>query len=262
MTLPAAGPAVFPAMLAGRRFRIRPVLTVFVLLGVMLALSLGNWQLARLDWKLDLLDKVAARAGAEPAPFADVLARAQAGEDMEYAPVRLDGAFAPAPAARVFGAHEGAPGHFLFMPFDAVAGGRVYVNLGFTPQAADAADIVLPPVGAPMAVQGLFRAAETPRPPAAWFVSKTQSADGLWFVRDPRLFAASADRPAPAFYVDRFAVEGPVSSGAVWPKGGTTRLVFHNRHLEYALTWFALAATLFGVWLAFSFERKGERPQA
>ena len=63
------------ATIIGRRFRFRPVLTVFVALGLLLALSLGNWQLARLDWKLDLINKVETRIGAEPAPFAAVLAR-------------------------------------------------------------------------------------------------------------------------------------------------------------------------------------------
>ena len=29
-----------------------------------------------------------------------------------------------------------------------------------------------------------------------------------------------------------------------WPKGGTTRVELPNRHLEYALTWYGLAAAL------------------
>jgi len=237
------------AILSGRRFRFRPVLTVFAALGLLATVSLGAWQLARLDWKLDLIGKVEARVGAPPAPFADVMARARKGEDMEYAPVRLRGAFAQAPAARLFGAYEGAPGHYLFMPFKTDEGAAVYVNMGFTPQFADPDDVAVPPAGSPATVEGLFRAAETPRPPAAWFVSRQQSADGLWFIRDPRIFAAPSQRPASPYYVDRFAVDG-----APWPRGGTTRLSFSNRHLEYALTWFGLAATLFGVWLAFSLE--------
>ena len=236
------------AVILKRRFRFRPVLTVFAALGLALALSLGNWQLARLDWKLDLIEKVETRVGAAPAPFESVLARAEGGESMEYAPVRLEGAFADEASARVFGAYEGAPGYYLFAPFDAAGGGRVYVNLGFTPQFASGDDIALPQPGAATAVEGLFREAEAPSPPAAWFVSREEGRDGLWFIRDPRIFAASADAPPP-YYIDRFAVPG-----AAWPKGGTTRLEFSNRHLEYALTWFGLGATLFGVWLAFSLQ--------
>jgi surfeit locus 1 family protein len=35
------------------------------------------------------------------------------------------------------------------------------------------------------------------------------------------------------------------------PRGGVTALELPNRHLEYALTWYGLAATLAGVYLAF-----------
>ena len=36
----------------------------------------------------------------------------------------------------------------------------------------------------------------------------------------------------------------PAAGG--WPKGGVTRLELPNRHLEYALTWYGLAAALLG----------------
>ncbi|MGB1088618.1 MAG: SURF1 family cytochrome oxidase biogenesis protein, partial [Alphaproteobacteria bacterium] len=36
----------------------------------------------------------------------------------------------------------------------------------------------------------------------------------------------------------------------VWPKGGQTPLAIKNDHLEYALTWFGLALTLIGVYIA------------
>ena len=39
------------------------------------------------------------------------------------------------------------------------------------------------------------------------------------------------------------------------PRGGVTRLDLPNRHLEYALTWYGLAATLVGVYLAFAISR-------
>jgi surfeit locus 1 family protein len=39
------------------------------------------------------------------------------------------------------------------------------------------------------------------------------------------------------------------------PRGGVTRLELPNRHLEYALTWYGLAATLAGVYLAFAVSR-------
>jgi cytochrome oxidase assembly protein ShyY1 len=40
-----------------------------------------------------------------------------------------------------------------------------------------------------------------------------------------------------------------------WPRGGVTRIDLPNRHLEYALTWFALAGTLLAVFVAFAASR-------
>jgi len=36
-----------------------------------------------------------------------------------------------------------------------------------------------------------------------------------------------------------------------WPLGGQTRVVFRNEHLQYAITWFALAIGLLGVYIAY-----------
>ena len=70
-------------------------------------------------------------------------------------------------------------------------------------------------------------------------------------MRDPVGFAKAAGLSTVPYYIDSFAIEG-----RDWPKGGTTRLNFTNRHLEYALTWYGLALTLLGVWFAFSLPRR------
>jgi len=229
-------------MIAGRRFQFRPVLTVFVLASLAILVSLGTWQLKRLQWKEALIASVDARVHSEPIPFGEALARAEAGENMEYQPVTLEGAFLPEGDAKVFGSYDGAPGAYVFMPVDAGLSKLVYVNEGFAPQGmADAEDT------APRTIVGLFRSTERPSPPASWVLPQGRSDDGLWFIRSPQEFAAAVDRDAFAFYID----EGPVA-GREWPKGGTTRLEFSNRHLEYALTWYGLAAALIGVWIVFS----------
>ena len=40
-----------------------------------------------------------------------------------------------------------------------------------------------------------------------------------------------------------------------WPKGGQTVATFRNEHLQYAITWFGLAAVLFGVYIAYHISR-------
>jgi cytochrome oxidase assembly protein ShyY1 len=45
------------------------------------------------------------------------------------------------------------------------------------------------------------------------------------------------------FYIDQ---EGPLPAGAL-PKAGPLRVNLPNNHLQYAITWFSLAACLVGV---------------
>ncbi|WP_206730212.1 SURF1 family cytochrome oxidase biogenesis protein, partial [Escherichia coli] len=64
----------------------------------------------------------------------------------------------------------------------------------------------------------------------------------LFYTRDTpliiRTLGLDAGRTAP-FSIDADAMAVP---GGL-PQGGETRLVFPNKHFEYALTWFGLALT-------------------
>lgn len=240
-------------MIFRRRFHFRPVLTLLTAVGIGVLISLGNWQLDRRAWKLELIDKIEARIDAVPLPFAEAVARAEAGEDMEYTPVTLVGIWRPMSEAKVFGSFKGAAGVYLFAPIRALGGEHVYVNLGYLPQPMSRAEshAQLYLTIDESVVDGLFRYKEEPSPPASWFRSAEQSPDGLWFVRDPSRFAVTAGIEASSYYIDQVSVEG-----RDWPKGGTTRLEFRNKHLEYALTWFGLAVTLLAVWLAYCLSRR------
>ncbi|WDI33100.1 hypothetical protein PUV54_07810 [Hyphococcus flavus] len=235
-------------MLSGYRFQFRPALTVFAMAALGILVILGTWQLQRLEWKRGLIAKVEERVSSEPIPFEQALDRSEAGEDMEYTPVRLSGEWRPHNEALVFGAINGKPGAFFFTPLQTAPDQTIFINRGFAPQeATNLADIK----DGPDDITGLFRTSETLSPPASWFRPTKKSADGLWFVRDPQLMASQSGMQTPPYYIDQFEIPG-----REWPKGGTTRLDFNNRHLEYALTWFGLALTLIGVWIAFSLQKR------
>ena len=231
------------------RFAFRPALTAATLAALAVLCSLGTWQLQRLSWKQSLIAKTQARLSAPPIALADALARAAAGEDLEYQPVFATGTFRPEETARVFTAHEGKPGVLLFTPFE-TGGGAVYVNRGFIPQ--DVAETFQAPgIKGEARIEGLFRRAETKRGFERIFAPKDQPSDNLYFARDPQNFAASYGLRVLPYYIDSFGRENT----GEWPKGGLTRVEFSNRHLDYALTWFGLAGALIGVYLAFSLRR-------
>lgn len=231
------------------KFYFRPALAATTVVALAILVGLGTWQLHRLQWKIALIAKTQARLAAAPIPLAEALARASAGEDMEYQPVVADGMFRHEQAARVFSAQEGKPGVLIFTPLE-TGGGVIYVNRGFVPQDLTGA-AVEEGTAARVRVEGLFRNAEEKKGFEATFAAKDQPSDNLYFLRDPRVFAAATGAEAPPFYIDSFVREGE----GEWPKGGLTRVEFPNRHLEYALTWFGLAGALAGVYIAFSLRR-------
>ncbi|MFP4002591.1 MAG: SURF1 family protein, partial [Alphaproteobacteria bacterium] len=75
----------------------------------------------------------------------------------------------------------------------------------------------------------------------------------IWYARNIEDMAEAAGvEDAPPVIV----AAGPEATPpGGWPRGGATRLEFVNRHLEYALTWFALAAVLVVIYLVYHYVR-------
>lgn len=236
-------------------FRFRPALALCALIGFSVLVSLGLWQLRRLAWKEALIARTEARLASAPIALEEALARAAAGEDMEYQPVRARGTYAHDLSLRVFGTLDGVPGAYVFTPLrtDGARGAPfIFVNRGFAPQSLAEGDLSQGAVEGEILVEGLLRAPERRAGgPFAFLAPEDQPEDGLYFRRDPAILAAAAGIAAAPHYIDGSGRE----TRAPWPRGGTTRLAFANRHLEYALTWFGLAAALAGVYLAFSLRR-------
>ncbi|MEM6413039.1 MAG: SURF1 family protein [Pseudomonadota bacterium] len=242
----------------GKRLSARPVQLLAVLVSTAILVSLGQWQLHRLEWKRDLIAKAEARASSEPGAFALALQNWQNGIDQEYVPVALEGVFRHDLEAHLFGSYDGMPGYYVFTPLEAtiVAQGippYVYVNRGFVPQAVkDAERRKDSMIDGTVSLAGLFRAPEQAAGIAGFLKPPNDIDANVWHARRPNDFAASAGIEAAPVYVDSFGEENP----SQWPKGGVTRLEFSNRHFEYALTWFGLAGALWTVFLAAAYAKK------
>ena len=235
------------------RFEFRPILTAIMIASLVILICLGNWQMARLEWKNDLIAKADATIGAEPILFADALDRQEAGEDMTYTPVLITGEFDHENEIHVFGTLDAKPGYYVFTPLIlAEETSVVFVNRGFSPlafkRAEHRADGLIEGV---VTVTGLFRMPEEAKGVAAMVKPVDTIAANEWHQRNPKAFAEAIGLAAAVPYIDSNGVE---NLGA-WPKGGTTRLDFRNKHMEYALTWYGLAATLLVVWGIFSLRR-------
>jgi surfeit locus 1 family protein len=232
---------------------------IFALVGIVILCALGTWQLQRLAWKEALIARVEARAEAEPvsAPGPADWVGLAAGW-LDYRPVRVTGGFRHADEAHVFtsigdpAGRYGGAGYWVMTPLVTADGWFVVVNRGFVPEDRKAASTR--PGSAPpgqVTVTGLARPPETGNA----FTPHDDPARNIWFRRDPAAIAAAAGLPADrvAPYTIDAAFDPALPEGL--PQGGETRLIFPNDHLQYALTWFGLAAALAGVFVVFARSR-------
>jgi len=228
--------------------------SVAMLAGFVALISLGNWQMQRLAWKNHLVAAIGERAHAAPVSLAVADEAAQRGEDYEYMRVEATGRFLNDREAHLYAldATHG-PGFYIITPLKLADGSIVLVNRGFVPN-----DLKSPnrrPAGQiadEVPIVGLLRAPETQR----MFVPANDPGRNIWYWRDIAAMGAAAATDGAArvhpFFIDAEAEPAPPGG---WPKGGVTRLELPNRHFEYALTWYGLAAALVAVYAAFALGR-------
>lgn len=208
-------------------------------------LALGAWQVKRLFWKLDLIERVDRRVHAAPVPAPGVDAwPAMTADSHEYLHVRLSGTFLYAKTARVQALSRLGAGFWLLTPLRGADGVTTLVNRGFI--AGGARDEKEGAADAPADVVGLLRISE----PHGGFLRKNDAAGDRWFSRDVAAIAASRqlepqlERVAP-YFIDAEDTGGAASeqqrAASGQAVGGLTVISFPNNHLVYALTWFGLA---------------------
>lgn len=222
---------------------------LIVLVCLAILVGLGVWQLQRLKWKEDLLARIAALQSAPARPLESVL---QAGGDLDFVRVRLSCPdLERRPMLRLFAVREGVAGYRLITacPVAAAGDASILVDRGFTSteQAASAMQPGRPSLPGP--VVGVLRKGDK----ANFVTPENRIAENLWYSRDVAAMARAlgVQAPAPVYLmVEQPAPVGPGPTPAPIPAD------IPNRHLEYALTWFGLAAALVGVYVAMLFRRR------
>ena len=239
---------IVPAILAG---------IAFVIL-----VGLGIWQLERLSWKEALIARVEAGLAADPvaAPGPETWPAVDLSE-VEYEPLEAAGVFDHSKEIHVVYTLTGPKGplgglgYQVFTPLRTDGGWWVYVNRGFVPREnKDPTTRSAGQIEGETSMVGLLRAPGV----RSWFTPGDDVPGNEWFSRDPALYAAAsglpADTVAPYLIDARFDPELP---GGL-PQGGETIVSFPNNHLQYAVTWFGLAAVLVAVFAAFTLRRLRE----
>ncbi len=226
--------------------RFRPLLipTLWFVPALALLIGLGAWQVQRLYWKDALLARIESRISEPAVPLDDALSHGL--DNAEWRHVRVHGHFLHDDELYLFApSHAGQPGYHVVTPLQLDGGGAVLVDRGFVPE--DLENPTARPKGqleGDVTVTGVLRLSQPP----GLFTPAPDRAHRIWFTKDiPGMAAASGVALLTPIIIEADATPNP----GEYPVGGQTRVDFPNNHLQYAITWFALALVLTVIYLLY-----------
>jgi surfeit locus 1 family protein len=207
-------------------------LLTFGLIGAAILIGLGTWQLQRLDWKQGVLADIDSRISSAPVP---VPATPDPDAD-KYLPVQATGTVLAGEAHVLVSIKDVGPGYRIIAPFELSDGRAILLDRGFV---RDSAKDTARTTG-PLSVTGNLHwpnevDSYTPAPDLdgnTWFARDVPALAQALGTDPVLLIARTTSEPAPT------VTPLPVDSAGI-----------PNDHLQYAITWFSLAA----IWLVMTF---------
>ena len=204
---------------------------VLGVMGAAILLSLGIWQVQRLAWKEGVLAEIEARIAVAPVAIPEV----PDPEVDRYLPVAVTGRFAQG-HVRVLVSQRGlGAGYRIISPFETESGRRILIDRGVIRVADDLPDA---PSGEITVTGNLHWPEERDG-----FTPENDIAGNIWFAREVPMLADYFGTE-PVLVIAR-ALSTPE---AVTPLPVSTEGI-PNDHLNYAITWFSLAAVWLGMTL-------------
>jgi surfeit locus 1 family protein len=221
--------------------------TVMTGIGLIVLLGLGTWQVQRLHWKEGL---IAARESRLAAPAIDLPAEGDP-KALEYRRVHFSGRYLYDRemylAARTY---NGETGYQVMVPVAPAAGVPVLVDRGWIPLYRK--DPASRPESYPAGtaeIDGYVRLPERPN----LFTPANDPDHNMWFSIDLAAMARYAGLPAVRPYYIQ-AAPGPDPKAL--PIGIPLKVDLPNNHLQYALTWYALAVALLVTYILYMRRRR------
>ncbi|MGE0006149.1 MAG: SURF1 family protein [Parvibaculaceae bacterium] len=216
-------------------------IAIATVLGVALLVGLGVWQLQRLSWKEGLIAERDARLTARPVTLDRALREFDAGRSVEFLKVEVTGTFQNGAELFLLTTEGGVPGFEVITPLTGRNGIVVLTDRGFVPESLK--DPAKRPESRPeneVTVTGVLRRHAGSRGP---FTPDNDPDANIWYWWDIPAMLAFAHIEADA-RVAPFALHLLPGEGQGLPRPVAVDAGLANNHLQYALTWFALAGLL------------------
>lgn len=215
----------------------RRPLVIVVGLCLAILMGLGTWQMVRLQQKNALLLEIKSKISA---PLTDLSTNWPQSEStwakLEYQPVQLKGQWLGLHSFKLIPrTYEGQVGYQWLVPLQLPDRQVVLVNRGFVP---DGQAMLPPREGEEATIQGVGWIPPTKKP---WQTPENIPSRGLWTWLDVEALKHEIGVQKMAPFV-LYELRNPGSDD--YPIGGQFPSPTHNRHAQYAMTWYMLASVL------------------
>ena len=197
---------------------------LFIIAAVAVLMSLGFWQVERLQWKNVVLAETE-QAQAQPA----LGTLPQDVSHVDFRNVALPGTFIYDKTLHMIAApHGSVTGFFMVTPFRLEDDGRIIlVNRGFSPEGKESR-----PEGV-QTVTGVIRPPREKR----YFSPQNRADKNVWLYEDISAMSQAIGLSLTPVVVEAVGAMEP----GVYPIPSDGKIRLRNDHLQYAITWFSIA---------------------
>lgn len=197
--------------------------------GAVILVSLGSWQVSRLAWKEAMLAEIEVRIAQEPVALQEVLVAPETFQAVQAEGRYLKGELHVLSSIK----HVGAM-YRIIAPFELSTGEKILVDRGWVPTEAKDQER---PIGV-ATITGNYRIPEE----VDGFTPPPDTDANIWFARDVDAMAATLNTD-PHFIILRS--QDPQTDTVTTLPVNTSGIP--NDHLQYAITWFSLALVWLGM---------------
>jgi surfeit locus 1 family protein len=235
------------------------LLTISICTALALAIlvGVGFWQLKRLAWKEGLIAQINEQISAAPVSLETVEEEFFKGRNVRFRKVVISGTYEHEKELHLYSILKGRQGWRVITPLRFGDNRVVLVDRGFVPEENKLTNGRKD--GLPIGTVEISGNIRTHLEGKGYFTPPNQPQINKWFWYSvTNMLAAVTDkmnRNASLFFIQ---LDQP-DHQTVWPKVVKVSPKLTNNHFGYALTWFALAITLAGVYAAYVFAWRRRR---
>ncbi len=228
---------------------------IFVGFSFLILVALGTWQVYRLQWKKETMQKVESRLAQEPITsgiFTSV-------ENDEFKTMKVNGIFLNEKEMVLLNKNfNGKQGYHIITPLKTPQDEVILVNRGWTPSDKEPAR-----PDTEQTVTGIIRGSQKLNFIGRNIVIPNTPEKNQWFTVDLKAMYKQVGAPEKPYYLEAIDPEVAIRkvpksrqsiSGEVKPSRETMRQTYpyglpkeikiYNEHIQYVITWYSLAAAL------------------